>query len=133
MWSERRRVLSYKEMDNLAAVEIEISDRVSAEEFDATAKKLEAFIARHGRVRVLEIIYGLEGMDAKALWHDLKFSLRHVNDFSRCAIVSDAKFLSLWSTIAEPFIDCEVAYFPPDELEAARDWLLWPEGAADVI
>ena len=126
-------MLSYKEMDNLAAVEIEISDRVSAEEFDATAKKLEAFIARHGRVRVLEIIYGLEGMDAKALWHDLKFSLRHVNDFSRCAIVSDAKFLSLWSTIAEPFIDCEVAYFPPDELEAARDWLFWPEGAADVI
>jgi hypothetical protein len=126
-------MLSYKEMDNLAAVEIEISDRVSTEEFDATAKKLEAFIARHGRVRVLEIIYGLEGMDAKALWHDLKFSLRHVNDFSRCAIVSDAKFLSLWSTIAEPFIDCEVAYFPPDELEAARDWLLWPEGAADVI
>jgi hypothetical protein len=62
MWSERRRMLSYKEMDNLAAVEIEISDRVSAEEFDATAKKLETFIARHGRVRVLEIIYGLEGM-----------------------------------------------------------------------
>ena len=126
-------MLSYKEMDNLASVEIEISDRVSAEEFDATAKKLEAFIARHGRVRVLEIIYGLESVDAKALWHDLKFSLRHVNDFSRCAIVSDAKFLSLWSTIAEPFIDCEVAYFSPDELEAARDWLLWPEGAADVI
>jgi hypothetical protein len=126
-------MLSYKEMDNLAAVEIEISDRVSTKEFDATAKKLEAFIARHGRVRVLEIIYGLEGMDARALWHDLKFSLRHVNDFSRCAIVSDAKFLSLWSTIAEPFIDCEVAYFPPDKLEAARDWLLWPEGAADVI
>ena len=33
-------MLSYKEMDNLAAVEIEISDRVSTEEFDATAKKL---------------------------------------------------------------------------------------------
>ena len=99
----------------------------------ATAKKLEAFIARHGKVRVLEIIHDFEGMDAKALWHDLKFSLRHLNDFSRCAIVSDAKFLSLWSAIAEPFIDCEVAYFPPDEVDAARDWLLWPEGAADVI
>ena len=36
------------------------------------------------------------------------------------------------SAIAEPFIDCEVAYFPP-EVEAARDWLLWPEGAADII
>jgi SpoIIAA-like len=126
-------MLSYKEMDNLAAVEMEISERVSIEEFDATAKKLETFIAKHGQVRVLEVIHDFDGMDAAALWHDLKFSLRHVNDFSRVAIVSDAKFLSIWSTMAQPFIDCEVAYFQPDEIEEARDWLLWPEGAADVI
>jgi len=99
-------MLSYKEMDNLAAVEIVISDRVSTEEFDATAKKLEAFIARHGRVRVLEIIKDFEGMDVAAFWHDLKFSLRHLNDFSRCAIVTDAKWLALWSAIVAPFIEC---------------------------
>jgi hypothetical protein len=126
-------MLSCKEMDNLAAVEIEISARVSTEEFDRTAKKLEGFIGRHGRVRVLEIVNHFEGMDAKAFWHDLKFSLRHLNDFSRCAIVSDAKFLSLWSTMVEPFIYCQVAHFKPEEVEAARDWLLWPEGAADII
>src|SRR6516164_2907855 len=126
-------MLSYKEMDNLAAVEIEISYRLSTEEFDETAKKLEAFIARHGRVRVLEIVNHFEGMDVKAFWHELKFSLRNLNEFSRCAIVSDAKFLSLVSTFAERFIDCEVAYFKPDEVEPARDWLLWPEGAADEI
>ena len=124
-------MLSYKEMDNLASVEIVISDHVTTEEFDATAKKLEAFIARHGRVRVLEIIKDFEGMDTKAFWHDLKFSLRHLKDFSRCAIVSDAKWFSLWSALAEPFIACEVAYFPPEDVDAARDWLLWPEGAAD--
>ena len=44
-------MLAYKEMDNLAAVEIEISGRVATAEFDKTAKKLEAFIKRHGRVR----------------------------------------------------------------------------------
>lgn len=126
-------MLAYKEMDNLAAVEIEITGRVSTEEFDKTALKLEAFITRHGRVRVLEIIHDFEGMDAKALWHDLKFSLRHLNDFSRVAIVSDTKFLSIWSAIAEPFIHCQVEYFPAGEVEAARDWLLWPEGAADKV
>jgi hypothetical protein len=130
---EVRGMLAYKEMDNLAAVEIDISGRVSADEFDRTAKKLEAFIQRHGRVRVLEVIHDFEGMDAKALWHDLKFSLRHVNHFSRVAIVSEERFLSVWSAIAEPFIDCQVEYFPPDQVEAARDWLLWPEGAADTI
>jgi hypothetical protein len=124
-------MLTYKEMDNLAAVEMVITGRVSMEEFDQAARKLEAFIARHGRVRVLEIIHDFEGMDAMAFWHDLKFSLRHLTDYSRCAIVSDAKWPSLWSAIAEPFIECEVSYFPPEQIEAARDWLLWPEGAAD--
>lgn len=124
-------MLSYKELDNLASVEIEITGRVTAEQFDATAKQLEAFIARHGRVRVLEIIHDFEGMDAGAFWHDLKFSLRHLKDFSRCAIVTDTKWFSPLSALAEPFIDCEVAYFPPNELEAARNWLLWPESEAD--
>jgi hypothetical protein len=126
-------MLSYKELDNLASVEIEISDRVTTEEFDTTAKKLEAFIARHKRVRVLEIIHDFEGMDVGAFWHDLRFSLRHLKDFSRCAIVTNERWFSPLSALAEPFIDCEVAYFPPEDIEAARDWLLWPESAADQI
>jgi hypothetical protein len=35
--------------------------------------------------------------------------------------------------MADPFIGCQVAYFKSEEVEAARDWLLWPEGAADII
>jgi hypothetical protein len=126
-------MLNYKEMDNLAAVEIEVSGRVSTEEFESVAAKLERFIDRHEKVRVLEIIHDFEGMDAKALWEDIKFSLRHLNDFSRCAIVTNERFFSPLSAIAEPFIDCEVEYFPADQVEAARDWLLWPEGAADDV
>jgi hypothetical protein len=126
-------MLSYKEMDNLASVEIEISDRVTAEEFEATAKKLEAFIARHGRVQVLEIIHDFDGMDAGAFWSDFKFSLRHLKDFSRCAIVSDTKWFSPLSALAEPFIDCEVAYFQPEDLEAARNWLFWPDDVTEQI
>jgi hypothetical protein len=126
-------MLSYKEMDNLASVENEISDRVTAEEFEATAKKLEAFIARHGRVQVLEIIHDFEGMDAGAFWSDFKFSLRHLKDFSRCAIVSDTKWFSPLSALAEPFIDCEVAYFQPEDLEAARNWLFWPDDVTEQI
>ena len=125
-------MLAYKEMDNLAAVEIEVSGLVSTEEFDGVAKNLEAFIARHGKVRVLEIIHDFEGMEGEAFWHDLKFSLRHLRDFSRCALVTNEKWFSVWSAVAEPFIRCEVEYFRPDEIEAARDWLLWAEGAVDA-
>jgi hypothetical protein len=29
-------------------------------------------------------------------------------------------------------ISCEVEHFTPGEEDAARDWLMWPEGAADA-
>jgi SpoIIAA-like len=125
-------MLSYKEYDNAQAVEIVLEGRVSTEQFDALADSLEAFIKRHGRVRVLEIVKDFEGMDASALWHDIKFSLRHLKDFSRCAIVANPNTHHLWANLAGVLISCEVEHFAPDEEDAARDWLMWPEGAADV-
>jgi hypothetical protein len=51
-------MLSYKEYDNALAVEIVIKGFVSTQEVEDTAKKLEAFIARHGKVNVLERGHG---------------------------------------------------------------------------
>ena len=125
-------MLSYKEYDNAQAVEIVLKGRVSTAEFDSLAARLEAFIARHGKVRVLEIVEDFEGMDASAFWHDVKFSLRHLKDFSRVAIVVKRDTHHLWSALAAPFMSCEVEHFAPGEEDAARDWLMWPEGAADA-
>ena len=124
-------MLSYKEYDNAQAVEIVLKGRVSTVQFDAVASKLEAFIARHGHVRVLEIIKDFEGMDAHAFWHDIKFSLRHLKDLSRVAIVTKPDTHHLWSSLVAPFMSCEVEHFAPGEEDAARDWLMWPEGAID--
>ncbi len=124
-------MLSYKEYDNAQAVEIVLSGRLSTQEFDKIAEKLEAFIKRHGQIRVLEVIKDFEGMDAGALWHDVKFSLRHVQDFSRIAIVTNPDVHHLWSSLVAPFMRCDVEHFSPGEMEAARDWLMWPEGAVN--
>ena len=93
------------------------------------AEKLEAFIKRHGQIRVLEVIKDFEGMDAGAFGHDVKFSLRHVQDFSRVAIVINPDVHHLWSNLVAPFMRCDVEHFSPGETE--RDWLMWPEGAVD--
>jgi hypothetical protein len=80
---------------------------------------------------VLEVIKDFEGMEARAFWHDIKFSVRHLSDFSRVAIVANPDTHHLWSSLVSPFISCEVEHFVPGEEDAARDWLMWPEGAAD--
>ena len=47
----------------------------------------------------------------------------------------------LWGDIGTDRLGClnmltperEVAYFPPEDLEAARNWLLWPDGVTEQI
>jgi len=110
-------MLSYKEYDNARAVEIvpAVDPRVQQD-----WQKLEAFIKRHGQIRVLEVIKDFEGMDAGAFWHDVKFSLRHVQDFSRVAIVTNPDMHHLWSNLVAPFMRCDIEHFSPGETEAAR-------------
>jgi len=126
-------MLSYKEYDNAQAVEIVLAGRVSTKEFDQIAEKLKGLhqAPRADPIRVLEVIKDFEGMDASAFWHDVKFSLRHVQDFSRVAIVINPDVHHLWSNLVAPFMRCDVEHFSPGETEAARDWLMWPEGAVD--
>lgn len=116
-------MLSYREIDNAKTAEIRIAGKVSTEEFDDVAGKLEAFIERHGEVRLMEIFESFEGMDARAFWHDIRFSLRHLRDFDRCAVVCEATIFDLWSELVAPFTKCEVRQFKPDQLDEARAWL----------
>ena len=125
-------MLDYREDGNSGVVEIEVEGRISREEFDHVAARLEAFIASHGKVRLLEVIRDFEGIDARAFWDDLKFSLRHLNDFSRCAIVTRAKWIRAWSNVVGSIYHCELAHFEPHQIDEARAWLVRPEerGAA---
>ena len=57
----------------------------------------------------------------------------HLSDHvGEIAVVSSPEIRNLWSSLVSPFIKCDVEHFAPDQIEEARDWLMWPEGAADV-
>lgn len=125
-------MLDYREDAKAGVVEIAVQGQISRKEFDAVAAKLDTFIANHGKVRLLEVIHDFEGIDASAFWDDLKFSLRHLNDFSRCAIVTRAQWIRSWSSLVGSIFHCELAHFEPHQIEEARAWLIRPQerGAA---
>ena len=120
-------MLDYREDAKTGVVEITVEGRVSRAEFDEVAARLEAFIAANGKVRLLQVIRDFDGVDASAFWDDLKFSLRHLNDFSRCAIVMKSQWIRVWSSMVGSLFHCELAHFEPDRLEEARAWLTRPE------
>lgn len=116
-------MIEYREDAASNLVEIVVDGHVSKAEFDDIAARLEAAIARHGKLRVLEEVRSFGGMAPSAFWADLKFAMRHLGDFSRCAVISDQRWIELLATGAGKLIACEIRHFPPDQLAAARAWL----------
>ena len=120
-------MIEYREIPETAVVEMRVDGRVTRDAFEQISTQLEAFIIRHGQVRILEVIDHFGGIDASVLWDDIKFSLRHLNDFSRVAIVTDKRWIELWTKATRRFVKCEVALFHQDQIDAARAWLNEPE------
>ena len=121
-------MLSYKEYDNAQAVEIVLSGRVSTEEFDKVARKLEAFIERHGEIRVLEN-QGLRGQGLRRVLARRPIQPKVCSGFQPDRHRDQSRRAS---SLVEPrCARCDVEHFSPGEMEAARDWLMWPEGAVD--
>ncbi len=116
-------MIDYREDPVSNVVEITVDGKISRAEFDEIAGKLEAHIAKHGKVHLLEEIRSFGGMEMSLYWDDLKFSLRHLSDFSRCAVVADKTWIEWMAKAANPFVACDIKVFEPGQIDEARGWL----------
>ena len=67
-----------------------------------------------------------------ATWILLALEFALAADLVRTAVAptwDDIAKLAVIATIRT--MRCDVEHFSPGEMEAARDWLMWPEGAVD--
>jgi hypothetical protein len=73
--------------------------------------------------RILFDMIGFEGWDAGALWDDIKFDIKHANDFERIATVGDSIWEHAMATLIKPFTKSKTRYFDATHYAAAREWL----------
>ena len=75
--------------------------------------------------RLLVILESFEGWERGADWNDLDFLISHGGKISKIAIVAEPR----WEPLALAFAGAgvrraPVKFFPPNELEQARSWLV---------
>ncbi|MEN8236878.1 MAG: STAS/SEC14 domain-containing protein [Pseudomonadota bacterium] len=114
----------YKEDPEHKLVELVVDGKVTKEDFDHIATQMEAFIASHGKIKVLEDIRKFSGFELPVLWDGIKFDIQHLKDISHCAVVSDMGWVGPFSKAFGVFISCKIRTFPHDKIEEARQWLL---------
>lgn len=110
-----------------AVVEIEVSGKVTRADVEAVFAEIDAAVAAgHDRLKILEDIHDLEGVEPAAMWRDLQLGLPMMKRVSHAAVVTDARWLRALSEVTGPFTPAQVKTFPRDEIAAARAWLAAP-------
>lgn len=116
-------MLRAQEIDGLLT--IRASGKLSGRDCDAFIPLFERVAARAvGTVPMLiELTPDFVGWDITGLWRDLKFDVRHKDQFGRIAIVGDRKWEDWGTTLLDPFFRADMRFFPRELIGEAETWV----------
>lgn len=118
---------TYIEHEVLPIVEIRVIGRVTEHDMEEILPKLEAFIDKHGTIRLLEVIERFDGFDPTTILDGMKFDLKHITDVTHVAVVSDVPWVSFMTSAAAMVMPITVRVFGLAHIDEARKWLERPE------
>ncbi len=104
---------------------IRINDKLRAEDYETQLIPLvNEKLERHHKLDLLCCIEGeWKGMEAGAVWQDLRLGLGRIGHWARTAIVSDIKWLENAIRLFRLFSPGELRHFDSDAYAAAREWV----------
>ncbi|MEO6993194.1 MAG: STAS/SEC14 domain-containing protein, partial [Lacunisphaera sp.] len=75
------------EEDGGKLLAVHISGNLTRTDYERFVPEFEALFRQKGKLRLLFDMTGFRGLDAAALWEEIKFDATHLNDIKRCAMV----------------------------------------------
>jgi len=85
---------------------------------------LETLIKEHGKVRCLYYMdREFQGWTLGAMWDDVRFGVKHKDDFSKVAVVGGPKWAEWATKMASHWISAEIKTYQGDSLDDAWAWL----------
>lgn len=104
-------------------VGLRVKGKVTSEDMDKVTSEIEQRIEGQDFVRLYVEVDGLDGIEAEALWKDVKFSLSNMTAFDRVALVTSKTWIDWWRTLAQPFVKADIETFEPGKEKDAVMWL----------
>lgn len=105
-----------------------IDGKISVEDILRVTDVIEARLNRHPKLRVYAEVEHFSGISVSALVKDFSFALRHLRDFEREAIVSDAEWLKKLADVSDRMLSSiEVRHFSKSEKDKALEWIIEPQ------
>jgi len=116
-------MIKYEEHEEAGYVELTLDGKIDRDAFKEIVSRLGPLMDKRGKVGILKHIISFGGISPSVLWDDLKFGFKHLKHVGPVAVVSDKKWIEVWTKLAAPFWASEVCFFESEKLEDARAWL----------
>ncbi|HVC93607.1 MAG TPA: STAS/SEC14 domain-containing protein [Pirellulales bacterium] len=100
-----------------------LTGKLTKEDYEHFMPEVERRIKQHGKLRMLVDMHNFHGWTAGALWHDVKFDLKHFRDIERLALVGEKTWEHGMAVFCKPFSTATIRYFDRSEAEQADAWI----------
>lgn len=104
-------------------VAVMLTGKLEKADYDSLIPEIEEKMNRFGKLNMFWEMVEFEGWDVSGFWQDIKFDIKHVNDFNRVALVGGKKWEAWISNLIKPFTTAEIRYFDLSEREEAMAWV----------
>jgi hypothetical protein len=101
-----------------------ITDRLTREEVEEMQGEIRRAMDRHGTIRMLLYMEGLERVEPSAVWQDLKMTPEYAQNIERMAVVGDRHWHSWMTSVGDVAVEAE--YFESGQLDRAWQWVRGP-------
>lgn len=102
---------------------VEVSGKLTQQDYDDLIPSWEAVIARHGKMRLLFVMRDFSGWEPRAAWDDFRFDREYGAKVERVAMVGDKNWQEWICKLGGLFTRTEVRYFDLTDLAAAEQWI----------
>ncbi|WP_321314432.1 STAS/SEC14 domain-containing protein [Halarcobacter sp.] len=105
-------------------VELAIKGNLTHVEFKSFQEKIETLLDTYEvpSINILLDITQIEGVELKALWDDLTFTMKHIKELNKIAIVGNNKLEEYSVHLVDKVFSFDLEYF--EEYDKAKTWLL---------
>lgn len=102
---------------------VSVSERLTKDDYQAFLPKLEKLFQQNRKLRFFIELQDFYGFEIGALWQDLKFDLKHKNQYGKAAIVGETKWEEWGTKISALFFASEMKFFPREQRDQAWQWV----------
>ena len=108
-----------------AAVEIRVVGKISELDLSTVDSKMDQLLeGSTDKVGMLLDVCAATGWTIPGFWQEIKFDIKHYNNISKLAFVSDKSRDKLVAMISKPFTKAEVEFFTKDQTDKAKAWVV---------